>query len=159
MSAEMQINYDNKCQPNPVLKDCFNEANDIWALGMIGYQLLCLKKPFNRVSFEFDEDNQAWRKLSTEGKAWFAQIFPKNYFNAHSRQCQINRINREEIAQIIESWFGEEAASILPEGYLPEASDQQDPYFMRPQYQKVLKNWPSQEYEMLDIFKKDHYNS
>ena len=37
MSAEMQINYDNKGQPNPVLKDCFNEANDIWALGMIGY--------------------------------------------------------------------------------------------------------------------------
>jgi len=72
MSAEMQINYDNKGQPNPVLKDCFNEANDIWALGMIGYQLLCQKKPYDRVSFEFDEDNHAWKNLSTEGKQWFA---------------------------------------------------------------------------------------
>ena len=87
MSAEMQINYDNKGQPNPVLKDCFNEANDIWALGMIGYQLLCMKKPYDRATFEFDEDNNAWKGLSTAGKAWFAQIFPKNYFNAHSRQC------------------------------------------------------------------------
>ena len=46
-----------------------------------------MKKPYDRVSFEFDEDNQAWKNLSTAGKAWFAQIFPKNYFNAHSRQC------------------------------------------------------------------------
>lgn len=100
-----------------------------------------MKKPYDRVSFEFDEDNHAWKALSTEGKAWFAQIFPKNYFNAHSRQCQINRINREDIVSIIESWFGEQAQQIIPENYIDEA--QTDPYFMRHQYQKVLKNWPS----------------
>ena len=100
-----------------------------------------MKKPYDRVSFEFDEGNSAWRSLSTEGKSWFAQIFPKNYFNAHSRQCQINRINREEIVQIIESWFGDAAPQIVPPGYVDSSA--QDPYFMRPQYQKVLKNWPS----------------
>lgn len=59
MAPEMHMNNQQHGKEGYQSLDCFHEASDIWSMGVIGYQLLCKRKPYNQQRnnvYQFNEN-------------------------------------------------------------------------------------------------------